>query len=141
MVFNVFREENDWFVRDFPYKPLLEDTENFILKDTNYTTIKASQEYETNTQASTPTNSILTSLCSRERLLYLLHFGFVYLDYIDEDTNKAVLEKHVMRYPQVFGTQAIRDRLNEGVRSGIIWHTQGSGKTALSYFATRVLTD
>ena len=141
MVFNVFREENDWFVRDFPYKPLLEETENFILKDTNYTTIKASPEYETNKQATTPTNSILTSLCSRERLLYLLHFGFVYLDYIDEDTNKAVLEKHVMRYPQVFGTQAIRDRLNEGVRSGIIWHTQGSGKTALSYFATRVLTD
>ena len=65
----------------------------------------------------------------------------MYLDYIDEDTNKAVFEKHVMRYPQVFGTQAIRQKLSEGVRSGIIWHTQGSGKTALSYFATRVLTD
>lgn len=141
MAFNVFREETDWFVRDFPYKPLLEDTENFILKDTNYITIKASPEYETNKQATTPTNSMLTSLCSRERLLYLLHFGFVYLDYIDEDTNKAVFEKHVMRYPQVFGTQAIRQRLSEGVRSGIIWHTQGSGKTALSYFSTRVLSD
>lgn len=141
MAFNVFREESDWFVRDFPYKPLLENTENFILKDTNYTTIKASPEYETNKQATTPTNSILTSMCSRERLLYLLHFGFVYLDYIDEDTNKAVFEKHVMRYPQVFGTLAIRQRLSEGVRSGIIWHTQGSGKTALSYFSTRVLSD
>lgn len=141
MVFNVFREESDWFVRDFPYMPLSESTENFILKDTNYLTIKASPEYETNKQTTTPTNSILTSLCSRERLLYLLHFGFVYLDYIDEDTNKAVFEKHVMRYPQVFGTQAIRQKLGEGVRSGIIWHTQGSGKTALSYFATRVLTD
>ncbi len=141
MVFNVFREETDWFVRDFPYNPLSETTENFILKDTNHTTIKASPEYETNKQATTPTNNILTSLCSRERLLYLLHFGFVYLDYIDEDTNKAVFEKHVMRYPQVFGTQAIRQKLSEGVRSGIIWHTQGSGKTALSYFATRVLSD
>lgn len=141
MSFNVFREENEWFVRDFPYKPLLDATENLILKDTNYTTIKASPEYETNKQATTPTNSNLTSLCSRERLLYLLHFGFVYLDYIDEDTQKAVLEKHVMRYPQVFGTQAIRQKLSDGVRSGIIWHTQGSGKTALSYFATRVLTD
>lgn len=141
MAFNVFREDNDWFIRDYPYKPLSETTENFILKDTNYTTIKASPEYETNKLITTPTNSILTSLCSRERLLYLLHFGFVYLDYIDEDTQKAVLEKHVMRYPQLFGTQAIRQKLSEGVRSGIIWHTQGSGKTALSYFATRVLTN
>lgn len=141
MAFNVFREENDWFVRDFPYKPLSETTESFILKDNNHSTIKASPEYETNKQANTPTNSILTSLCSRERLLYLLHFGFVYIDYEDEDTHKRVFEKHVMRYPQVFGTQAIRDRLDAGVRSGIIWHTQGSGKTALSYFSTRVLTD
>lgn len=141
MVFNVFREESKYFLQDFPYAPLKEDVENFILKDTNYTTIKASPEYETNKQFTTPTNSILTSLCSRERLMYLLHFGFVYLDYEDEDTHKRVFEKHVMRYPQVFGTQAIRQKLSEGVRSGIIWHTQGSGKTALSYFATRVLTD
>ena len=141
MSFNVFREENDWFVRDFPYKPLSETVENFILNDTNNAVIKGSAELETNKQATTPTNSILTSLCSRERLLYFLRYGFVYLDYIDEDTQKAVLEKHVMRYPQFFGTQAIRKRLSEGVRSGIIWHTQGSGKTALSYFATRVLTD
>ena len=34
MSFNVFREENDWFVRDFPYKPLSETVENFILNDT-----------------------------------------------------------------------------------------------------------
>ncbi len=141
MAFNVFREEDKYFIADFPYKPLTEDTENFILRDTNYTTIKASEEYKTNKQTTTPTNSIITSLCSRERLLYLLHFGFVYLDYIDEDTKKPVLEKHVMRYPQLFGTQAIRQKLSEGVRNGIIWHTQGSGKTALSYFATRVLTD
>ena len=141
IVFNVFREENDNFIRNFPYAPLQDDVENYILKDTNYSVIKSSPEYKTNKEYDTPTNSILTSLCSRERLLYLLRFGFVYLDYIDTDTHKHVLQKHVMRYPQLFGTQAIRQRLSEGVQSGIIWHTQGSGKTALSYFATRVLTD
>ena len=141
MVFNVFREENENFIRNYPYSPLKEDIENYILQDTNYSVIKASPEYKTNKEYDTPTNSILTSLCSRKRLLYLLRFGFVYLDYIDTETQKHVREKHVMRYPQLFGTQAIRDRLSEGVRSGIIWHTQGSGKTALSYFATRVLTD
>ena len=141
MVFNVFREEDDNFLRDYPYAPLDEATENLILRDTNYPQIKASGEYKTNKAADTPTNSILTSLCCRERLLYLLKFGLVYLDYTDEDTKKRVLQKHVMRYPQLFGTQAIRRKLAEGVRNGIIWHTQGSGKTALSYFATRVLTD
>jgi len=141
MVFNVFREETSGFLRDYPYEPLKEDVEDFILKDTNYNVIKESPIYKTNKAYDTPTNSILTSLCSRERLLYLLRFGFVYLDYIDTDTHKHVLQKHVMRYPQLFGTQAIRQRLSEGVQSGIIWHTQGSGKTALSYFATRVLTD
>ena len=141
MVFNVFREENSDFIRNFRYAPLSEDVENFILKDTNYSVIKSSPEYKTNKEYDTPTNSILTSLCSRERLLYILRYGFVYLDYIDTDTQKHVLQKHVMRYPQLFGTQAIRQRLSEGVKSGIIWHTQGSGKTALSYFATRVLTD
>ncbi len=141
MMFNVFREEDPHFLQDFPYASLKEDVEDFILKDTNYAVIKSSPEYATNKLYSTPTNSILTSLCSRKRLLYLLRFGFVYLDYIDEDTQKHIQEKHVMRYPQLFGTQAIRQKLGEGVQSGIIWHTQGSGKTALSYFATRVLTD
>lgn len=141
MVFNVFREEDPHFLHDFPYASLKEDVENFILKDTNHDVIKSSPEYATNKLYSTPTNSILTSLCSRKRLLYLLRFGFVYLDYIDNDTQKHIQEKHVMRYPQMFGTQAIRQKLSEGVQSGIIWHTQGSGKTALSYFATRVLTD
>ena len=105
MVFNVFREESPDFLRDFPYAPLDDDIEDFILKDTNYAVIKASPEYKTNKAYDTPTNSILTSLCSRERLLYLLRFGFVYLDYIDTDTQKHVLQKHVMRYPQFFGTQ------------------------------------
>src|SRR5690606_1189766 len=49
--------------------------------------------------------------------------------------------KHVMRYPQFFATKAIEQKLDEGVRKGIIWHTQGSGKTALAYYNVRYLTD
>lgn len=141
MHFNVFREEDQNFIHDFPYRVLNEDVENFILSDNNNIVLKSSPEYETDKKTTTPTNRIITSLCSRERLLYLLRYGFVYLDYIDEDTQKHVLQKHVMRYPQFFGTRAIRKTIDDGKQSGIIWHTQGSGKTALSYFATRVLTD
>lgn len=141
MCFNVFREESPHFIADYPYLPLNKDVENFILKDNNNVVITASKEYETDKSPNTPTNRIITSLCSRKRLLYLLRYGFVYLDYIDEDTQRRVMQKHVMRYPQLFGTQAILRTIDSGKQSGIIWHTQGSGKTALSYFATRVLTD
>jgi type I restriction enzyme R subunit len=46
-----------------------------------------------------------------------------------------------MRYPQIFATKAIETKLNEGLRKGIIWHTQGSGKTALAFYNVRFLTD
>lgn len=35
----------------------------------------------------------------------------------------------------------VRERISEGTTSGIIWHTQGSGKTALSFHLSYVLTD
>jgi len=50
------------------------------------------------------------------------------------------LEKHVMRYPQLFAALAVEAKLAAGVRKGIIWHTQGSGKTALAYFLVHTLT-
>ncbi|MCV4725582.1 DEAD/DEAH box helicase family protein, partial [Escherichia coli] len=41
----------------------------------------------------------------------------------------------------LFATKAIERKLNAGVKKGIIWHTQGSGKTALAYYNVRFLTD
>jgi type I restriction enzyme R subunit len=46
-----------------------------------------------------------------------------------------------MRYPQIFATKAIENKLESGIKKGIIWHTQGSGKTALAYYNVRYLTD
>lgn len=40
-----------------------------------------------------------------------------------------------------FATKAIEQKLSEGVKKGIIWHTQGSGKTALTFYNVRFLTD
>ena len=50
-------------------------------------------------------------------------------------------QKHIMRYQQLFASLAIRQKLSEGVKSGVVWHTQGSGKTALSYHLTYILND
>lgn len=46
-----------------------------------------------------------------------------------------------MRYPQLFATKAIENKLDNGLKKRIIWHTQSSGKTALAYFNVKHLTD
>lgn len=66
----------------------------------------------------------------------LLKYGFAYLN-----NQSGSLEKHIMRYPQFFASKAIRKTFDNNIRKGIIWHTQGSGKTALAFYNVRYLTD
>ncbi|MFZ1385763.1 MAG: type I restriction endonuclease [Thiolinea sp.] len=133
-MFNYFREEQALNIAAL-LKPEHEATENAVLKDTNSLIIKNSPEFLTNKSPTTPTNRLCTSLLSRERLRFILRYAIVYLK------EKNAWEHHVMRYPQLFATQAIEQKLNEGKRKGIIWHTQGSGKTALAYYSVRYLVD
>ena len=114
---------------------LADALENDVLRDNNLNVIKHSPEFLSNKSPDTPTNRLCTSLFSRERLGFLLRFALVYVNESDG------LQKHVMRYPQLFATKAIEKKLDAGVKKGIIWHTQGSGKTALAYYNTRFLTD
>lgn len=138
LFFSHFREEDLHLISSVP--DANEDTENFILKDNNLVSIKYTPEYVTNSAIDTPTNSIITSLFSFERILTILKYAIVYVERTD-DNGITYLEKHLMRYPQFFATKAIEDRLNHGVKNGIIWHTQGSGKTALAYYNVRYLID
>ena len=66
-----------------------------------------------------------------ERLKFILQYAIVYVE--EEVTGKVAYQKHIMRYPQLFATQAIATKIDAGQNKGIIWHTQGSGKTALAY--------
>ncbi|GGM82793.1 type I restriction-modification system endonuclease [Dyadobacter beijingensis] len=132
--FNYFREDEDFPVRQ-KLLNIDEQLENSVLKDNNLQVIKHSPEFKTNKELNTPTNRILTSLFSRERLQFILQYGIAY---VKEET---VPQKHIMRYPQLFATMAISARLSEGKRKGIVWHTQGSGKTALAYYNVKHLTD
>ncbi len=132
-IFNCFREEQ---VFDSTILKAEDDAlENFVLKDLNSVTIKHSPEFAINKEVSTPTNRIITSLFSKERLAFLLKFGIAY---VREENG---LEKHIMRYPQIFATKAIETELDKGTKKGIVWHTQGSGKTALAFYDTHFLTD
>lgn len=133
-IFNYFREEEHFDLAKL-LKAEDEELENFVLKDNNLNMIKHSPEFLTNKNPDTPTNRIATSLLSKERLAFVLQYGIVY---VDEVTG---LEKHVMRYPQIFASKAITSKLDEGIKKGIIWHTQGSGKTALAFYNVKHLTD
>lgn len=132
--FNYFREDEDYPVNQ-RLTVISEQEENVILKDNNLLVIKHSPEFKTNKESNTPTHRILTSLFSRERLAFILRYAFAYVE------EEKCLQKHIMRYPQLFATQAIASKLDNEERKGIIWHTQGSGKTALAYFNVKYLTD
>ena len=147
--FNCFREENPSglkvapFHRDYPYKDIDKSVEKQILSDYNCQVIHSSSEYQTNLDFNTPTNRVLTSMCSPERLLYIIRYGIAYVRMEREVDGKieSTDQKHIMRYQQLFASLAIRKKLEEGMKSGVVWHTQGSGKTALSYYLTYVLND
>lgn len=133
-VFNYFRDEED-LSRTAKLLPTCSAQEDEVLKDNNLTVIKHSPEFVTNKASTTPTNRICTSIFEHSRIEFLLRYA---LAYVAEDDG---LQKHVMRYPQVFATKEIEKSIDSGTKKGIIWHTQGSGKTALAYFNVRHLTD
>lgn len=136
--FNLFREEQKEIYNDILNKDsIVEDT---ILKDNNYVSIKGTAEYNTNLSSTTPTNSILTSLFHKNRFFKLLKYGIAYVEKVNKD-GVTILQKHIMRYQQLFATLAIEEKINEGISKGVIWHTQGSGKTALAYYNVKYLTD
>ncbi|WP_241893821.1 DEAD/DEAH box helicase family protein, partial [Helicobacter pylori] len=104
----------------------------FNLKDTD--TLESSKE--------TPTNSLLTSFCSHKRLCFILKYGISFLK------EKSELKKHVWRYAQMFASLNVLKELQKHYETnpkdplkGIIWHTQGSGKTALTYHLTKLIRD
>ncbi len=132
--FNYFREEHQ-----FDLSTLLGNVndadETFILKDNNLLSIKQSPEFAKNKNPDTPTNRICTSLLQSDRLAFVLEYALAYVK------GRKGLQKHVMRYPQMFATKAIEAKLDESVKKGIIWHTQGSGKTALAYYNVKYLAN
>ena len=137
--FNAFKEEREV---DFlnSIVPLRDEQIDFVLEDVKRFALKSQPEFTTNLQPDTPCNTFLSSLYQKERLLFMLRFGLVYVEEESKE-GQIQLQKHVMRYPQYFATRAIEETIAKGVKKGVIWHTQGSGKTALAFFNIRYLTN
>lgn len=137
--FNAFKEEREV---DFlnSIVPLRDEQIDFVLEDVKRFALKSQPEFTINLQPDTPCNTFLSSLYQKERLLFMLRFGLVYVEEESKE-GQIQLQKHVMRYPQYFATRAIEETIARGIKKGVIWHTQGSGKTALAFFNIRYLTN
>jgi type I restriction enzyme R subunit len=135
--FNCFREEDTSIIHSVPTEDI--EIEKQILLDNNIVSILGTSEYDTAKLLNSPTNRIITSIFNKTRLRTILKYGFAYVNSTDKIGNR--IEKHIMRYPQLFATLAIEKKLEKGIKKGIIWHTQGSGKTALAYYNVSYLRD
>lgn len=130
--FSFFRDENP---KTIGFQNISMDKVKSVLKDNHYSPSEAeTPEFYTNLDMNTPCNRFITSLFDKQRIAYILHYGIIYV-------NGSTPQKHIMRYPQIFASQAILKCLDRGGKSGIIWHTQGSGKTGLAAFCTKILRD
>ena len=142
--YNVFREEINDFAKNYDYLQISNEIIKKVCKHRNCISLPHHPEFETNCKPDSWTNRIITSMLSKERFLFLLRYGFTYVNRkkeLDEGEIVTELQKHIMRYQQFFASLAIRKKLEAGIKSGIIWHTQGSGKTALAYYSVKSLTD
>lgn len=148
--FSFFREDIKEYHANYKLKEIDKDTVKYIVKDGGYNPDETdTPEFETNLSDLTPCNRFITSFYDKERFMYMLRYGIMFLTEIKKihnattntDEELPIKQKHIMRYPQFFATRAIIKRFGEKDKNGIIWHTQGSGKTALSAYANRVITD
>lgn len=133
--FSFFREDDEQYHIIYPYKDIDIDVIKYVMKDSGYNPGETeTSEFAENLKTGTPCNRFVTSVFDKERFLYFLQYGIMFI-------NSRVPEKHIMRYPQFFATRKIIERLDSGGKGGIIWHTQGSGKTAIAAFSNRVIRD
>ena len=133
--FSFFREDVPGYIETHPYLPISENETKDIVKDLGYNpAVVDTEEFQTADDVMMPCNRFITSVFDKERFLFFIRYGLLYVD-------GKVPEKHIMRYPQFFAVRNILKRLREGKKRGIIWHTQGSGKTELAAYANRAIRD
>lgn len=136
--FSFFREDQKNYHAEYPYIDLDDEGCRDIIRDLGYDPINYdTPEFKTNNVVSTPCNRFVTSLFDKERLLYMIRYGMMYI----KANNDNPPEKHIMRYPQFFASRNLIKRLESGEKRGIIWHTQGSGKTELAAYCNRIIKD
>lgn len=95
-------------------------------------------ESDENLDKKNPQQRLIQGMLSRDNLLRILRTCSVFMD---TDAGKHI--KAVTRYQQFRAAGKIIERMRHGTtpmdRSGIVWHTQGSGKSLTMVFVARML--
>jgi len=117
-------EDAEATLRELVTTPLTENELDRIFSSRKEWADEEREAYATITRKVTPQDRALYALCGPERLLELT-FRFILFD---------AGEKKIARYQQYFCVQKILKRVRElqadGRRKGgVVWHTQGSGKS------------
>ena len=85
-----------------------------------------------------PQEQLIAGMLNKPNLLQILRTSSVFMD-----TESGPRIKVVCRYPQFRAAGRICQRLREGKtpaeKSGVVWHTQGSGKSLTMVFVARML--
>lgn len=107
----------------------IETSEKYFLKwkeDTKATDVLSSEVQNIQSSENNKLRDGIISLCQKERLLSIIHDFVIY----DAGTKK------IARHNQYFANIAVRKRIasDEG---GIIWNTQGSGKSLIMVWLTK----
>ena len=89
-------------------------------------------------QGMNPQEQLINGMLNKTNLLNILRTANVFMD-----TDSGARIKVVCRYQQFRAAHKIIERLRQGStaaeRSGVIWHTQGSGKSLTMVFVARML--
>ena len=129
--FSYFREEDP--KKNGFLKISDEEIKNVLIDNGYDPEVANTPEFNTNLDINTPCNSFISSMFDKKRFLFFLKYGIVYV-------NGDAIQKHIMRYPQFFASQAMV-KWFEVKKTGIIWHTQGSGKTELACMSIKMFRD
>ncbi len=101
---------------------------------------ETSPEYRVDEEDANPLKEPVLAMCNHETLLDVLR-NFVFYEHRTGGTTKII-----PRYMQYYAANRIVDRVREGrtdeaMRRGLIWHTQGSGKSFTMLYAARMLLE
>ena len=78
--FSFFREDDERYISDYPYKEISENKIKDVMKDCGYSKAEAdTPEFKENLKSTSPCNSFITSVFDKERFLYFLHYGIMFI--------------------------------------------------------------
>ncbi|MGR5882758.1 type I restriction enzyme subunit R domain-containing protein [Bacillus cereus] len=82
-----------------------------VLTDNRSMSIKGTPEFDTNLSPDSYTNKFITSIFSKDRFIFFIRYGIVYVD-----SPRDGLHKHIIRYPQYFAIKELVRKMDDGLK-------------------------